>query len=219
MGSLYPDRMTPPQRTAQPRDDLIERLRSRLLKEERPLAPEPGRTPAGVLLLLLPKPEGYAVLLTKRTDLVEHHKGEISLVGGARDPEDATLLETALREAQEEMGVRPEDVEVLGALEPARPLTSPFVIQPYVGLLPYPYPFRPSPQEIAQVLEVPLASLQDPANLREEARLRHGKVVREHWFAYGEHLIYGATARILRRFLDLLGDGPEEGGTDGTSAG
>lgn len=165
---------------------------------------DPSLIPAGVLLLLLDRGEGPALLLTKRSQEVEYHKGEVCFVGGAQDPDDGSLLSTALREAWEEMGVDPTHVEVLGRLDPVRPTVSPFVIYPFVGLLPHPYPFRPSAAEIADVLEIPLAALHDPANQRMEERLRDGRVDHEVSYAYGRHLVFGATARILGQFLALL---------------
>lgn len=164
-------------------------------------------TPAAVLLLLYPKDGDYCILLNQRSDQVEHHKGEISLPGGARDPEDRDSLDTALRETHEEMGVRPADVTVLGEMDEVA-TRSRFQVQVYVGTIPYPYPFRPSSIEISEVLEVPIASLRDPANLRVETWWAEGGPVTVHSYAYNQHLIYGATARILHQLLGLL----EEGG-------
>lgn len=196
----------------------IERLR-RSLRQEASLEGlgGDGRRPSAVLLLLSDGPDGYPqVLLTKRTERVAYHRGEVCFVGGAFDFGDESLVATALREAQEEMGIAPGDVEVLGALDPEMPRTTPFIIQPFVGLLPSPYPFRPSPAEIAEVLMVPLAVIEDPTNFREEAWLREGALDRERYFAYGPHLIWGATARILWQFLSALEDpAPVLGGVYG----
>jgi len=104
---------------------------------------------AAVMVLIYLKDGLYCILLNKRTDLVEHHKGEMSFPGGRKDEEDRTLLETALRETHEEMGVRPQDVEVLGRLNDT-PTSSGFLITPFVGTIPYPYEFSPSDEEVAR---------------------------------------------------------------------
>ena len=136
-----------------------------------------------------------------------YHSGEVCFVGGSSDHTDESLLATALREAQEEMGINPGDVEVLGALDPEWPRTTPFVIQPFVGLIKAPYKLRPSAAEIAEVLVVPLTVVRDPVNFREEVWLKDGALERERYFAYGPHLIWGATARILQQFLTVIEDG------------
>ena len=167
--------------------------------------------PAAVLLLLYAKEGVYHVLLNKRSELVEHHKGEISFPGGARDPEDRDFLDTALRETEEEMGVSRSDVTILGELDDIVTRTN-FGVRVYVGTIPYPYPFKPSQDEIAEVLEVPLSVLQDPANLRQDARWFDNQLTTSHAYACGEHLVFGATATILEQFLDLLGQIPQQRG-------
>ena len=164
---------------------------------------DPSLTPAAVLLLLYPKGGEYCILLNKRSDQVEYHKGEISFPGGARDPEDRDSLETALRETEEEMGIQRDDVTILGELDEVA-TRSRFRIQVYVGTIRYPYPFRPSAIEIAEVLEVPITALKEPSNLRVETRWEEGEPVTAYSYAYNGHLIFGATARILEQFLGLL---------------
>ena len=160
-------------------------------------------TPAAVMLLLYPRNGEYCVLLNKRSEEVEYHKGEISFPGGARDPEDQDSLDTALRETEEEMGIRRGDVKVLGQLDDVT-TRSGFGVNVYVGTIGYPYPFKPSDVEIAEVLEVPVSVLLDPANVRVETRWQDGEVESSRSYAYKGHLIYGATARILQQFLSLL---------------
>lgn len=172
-----------------------------LLQRPTPLAvPEQGLTPSAVLLLLYTKEGLPHLLLNKRTDLVEHHKGEMCFPGGAADPEDKDLLATALRETEEEMGIHPADVHVLGALPWVR-TRSRFAIFPFVGTIPYPYPFRPNPAEIAEVVEFPLHVLLDPAILRHETHVENGRVERQIAYAYRGRVVYGATARILTAFV------------------
>jgi len=165
--------------------------------------------PAAVLLLLYPKDGDYCVLLNKRSDLVEYHKGEISFPGGARDPEDRDFLDTALREAEEEMGINRGDVAVLGELDDVV-TQSRFGVRVYLGTIPCPYPFKPSAIEIAEVLEAPLSVLRDPTNVRKETRWVDGRCVTACSYAFNEHLIFGATAKILRQFLELLEDGQKK---------
>ena len=160
-------------------------------------------TPAAVMLLLYPRNGEYCILLNKRSEEVEHHKGEISFPGGARDPEDENSLDTALRETEEEMGIRRGDVKVLGQLDDVT-TRSGFGVNVYVGTIAYPYPFKPSALEIAEVLEVPVSVLRDPASVRVETRWQDGHTEESNSYAYNGHLIYGATARILQQFLQEL---------------
>jgi len=161
-------------------------------------------TPAGVLLLLYEKAGEPYIVLTRRTEDVEHHKGETSFPGGAFDPQDGDLLTTALREAEEEIGVRPEDVEILGQLDDIVTITG-FLVSPFVGVLrAWPYPFAVNTREVAELVEVPLRHLMDERNLERGTR-RFG----DRWlpilsYKYGDHSIWGATARIFKGFFDNL---------------
>ena len=170
---------------------------------------DPSLTPAAVLLIIYAKDGEYCVLLNKRSEEVEYHKGEISFPGGARDPEDKDFLDTALRETEEEMGINRKDVTILGELDEVV-TNSRFHVKVFVGSIAYPYKFKPSAVEIAEVLEVPIPSLNDPSNLRIETRWENGVPVSTRSYAYKEHLIYGVTARILQQFLEVLADGLEK---------
>jgi 8-oxo-dGTP pyrophosphatase MutT (NUDIX family) len=159
---------------------------------------------AAVLLLIF-EHEGRAhVVFQKRTDHVRDHKGQISFPGGAQDPGDDDLLFTALRETHEEIGVRPEHVEVLGQLDDMITVSN-FRVTPFVGwLAAYPYPWRFSDEEVAYLLEVPLDHLRDPANLVPDRRVINGREYVFQSYEWGQDLIWGATARMLGNFLDLL---------------
>jgi 8-oxo-dGTP pyrophosphatase MutT (NUDIX family) len=161
-------------------------------------------TPAAVLLLLYEKEGEPHILLTRRTNYVEHHKGETSFPGGAFDAEDGDLLTTALRETEEEIGVRPQDVEVLGRLDDIVTITD-FLVSPFVGALHSPdYPFVANAHEVAELVEVPLRHLLDERNLEQSMGPLRDRVVPILTYSYGDHRIWGATARILKGFLDHL---------------
>jgi 8-oxo-dGTP pyrophosphatase MutT (NUDIX family) len=163
----------------------------------------PGLVRAAVLIPLFKKNGEYHVLLTRRTDKVGTHKGQISFPGGKRD-EGETLLSTALREAREEMGIEEKDVRILGELDDMCTISSDFCIAPFVALIPYPYPFKINRHEIEEIIEVPLSVFLDEAKFREELRSRNGELVSVYFYQHEEHTIWGATARILKQLMDLL---------------
>jgi 8-oxo-dGTP pyrophosphatase MutT (NUDIX family) len=167
------------------------------------LPPDIGRWRAAVLIGLLPY-DDPEVVLTVRSHEVEHHKGEISFPGGALDSADEHPMAAALREADEEVGIRAEHVEILGEQSHYRTMSN-FHVTPYVGLIDRaPYPFRPLAVEVGQIITPSLSHLLDPSNLTFERRERDGEVfhMREYW--YEGHRIFGATATMLGRFLDDL---------------
>jgi 8-oxo-dGTP pyrophosphatase MutT (NUDIX family) len=186
--------------------DLKDRIRTRLAGRARKKIEDPGLVRAAVLVPLLCKEGEWHVVVTLRTQSVEHHKGQMSFPGGACDSKDADAKATALRETYEEIGVRPEAVEVLGALDDFQTITS-FVVTPFVGVIPHPFPYRLNSDEVEAVVEVPLAFLRDPAHLRVESLEYEGRMFEVLFWDYGSdpdttYTIWGATARILKDFLD-----------------
>jgi 8-oxo-dGTP pyrophosphatase MutT (NUDIX family) len=156
-----------------------------------------------VLVPLLCKDGEWHVVVTQRAQTVDLHRGQISFPGGACDPLDESHLATALREMWEEIGVPPDAVQVLGALDDYPTITS-FNVTPFVGVIPYPFAYRPSPGEVDEVLEVPLSFLRDPANLRVEQMEHGGQLFDVLFWDYGSYTIWGATARMLQGLLELI---------------
>jgi len=155
---------------------------------------------AAVLLLLYPLNGSLAFVLTRRSENVEHHRGQISLPGGACDPEDANPAATALREACEEVRICAEEVRLLGHLNPFYVVVSDFEISPYVGSLSYRPEFTPNPEEVAEVIEVPLNALLDDGLKAEERWQLRGFELDVPFYRYGSHVVWGATAAMLSEF-------------------
>ncbi len=180
----------------------MEEVRTRLeARESAPLDPAAGQTHAAVLVPLFVRGGALRVLLTRRTETVEHHRGQVSFPGGAQEEGDESLLATALRETQEELGIAARDVRFLGALSPLTTVTD-FYVEPFVGAIPHPYALRPAEAEIAEVIDPPISALLDPRSL--EVRTLEGRAEPTLFYHYGAHVIWGATARMLKELLDAL---------------
>jgi 8-oxo-dGTP pyrophosphatase MutT (NUDIX family) len=149
---------------------------------------------SAVLIPLFYNQGQYHVLFTERSDEVNFHKGQVCFPGGSREPSDSSLLQTALREIEEEIGLKAKDVEILGEFDDNVTLTSNYVISPFVAFIPHPYPFKVDSREIKEIFSVPLSFLMDEANFKPDS----------YTYEYEGHVIWGATARILRQFIDLL---------------
>ena len=159
--------------------------------------------PAAVLAPIMMRPQGWSLILTKRSSHLKHHPGQIAFPGGKQDEGDSTLQAAALREAQEEIGLPPHQVEILGSFAPHETVTG-FEVTPVVAHVTAPFDIRPEAGEVDEVFFVPLAHVLDPANYVIEGRRWRGQ--RRHYYAvpYGPYYIWGATARILRAWTDSL---------------
>ncbi|HET7296576.1 MAG TPA: CoA pyrophosphatase [Gemmatimonadales bacterium] len=150
------------------------------------------------------------LLFTKKTASVPHHRGQFSFPGGIVEQRDASRVETALREAWEEIRLPSSAVEVLGLLDDTETRATPFIITPVVGIVTGPVNFVPDGREIERVLEVPLRVLQDPGIFRTETWERDGEQHPVHFYRVSdEDVIWGATARIVKQFLGLIETGGE----------
>jgi len=187
--------------------DLDEHIRQRLAARTRRVLTARGQRRAAVLIPLFHREGEPCLLLTRRTEAVEHHKGQISFPGGAVEAGDPDLLATALRETREEVGIRPEDVVILGTLDDVETAVSGFIITPFVGRIPYPYPFQPNAREIHEILTVPLHFFLDEGNLRTAYRYVEGRAVPLYFYHYQSNVIWGATARIIKAFVEVAFSG------------
>jgi len=177
-----------------------------------PVAPRSGWRPghypedariAAALLLIYPGERGPSIALTVRASGLARHAGQISLPGGASDPGE-TLAETAVREAQEEIGVDPATVHVLGELTPVWVLVSGFTLHPVVGVTHARPSFVPSTGEVAEILEVSLEDLRDASKIRRGTRIREGMAIEYPYFDLLGHQVWGATAMVLGEFICLI---------------
>ncbi len=134
---------------------------------------------------------------------MKDHKGQISFPGGAYEKQDGMLVNTALRECTEEIGLAAEAVELLGELDDFLTVGSGYIISPFVGAIPWPYPLKVDPIEVKEIVEVPISALLDKDCVRQETEVIDGQLVTSYFYHYQERVIWGATARILNQFLDI----------------
>lgn len=184
-----------------------ERLRQVLFRRRKRRIVNPNLKLSAVLVPIYDKHGEFHLLFTKRTQTVKSHKGEISFPGGAYEEEDGTygtLVNTALRECTEEIGVAARDVEVLGELDDFQTTVSGYIISPFVGLIPWPYQFTVNPLEIDELIEIPIASLLDMTLPHEETLVMEDSTITSFYYHHQGSIIWGATARILKQFLDVF---------------
>jgi 8-oxo-dGTP pyrophosphatase MutT (NUDIX family) len=161
-----------------------------------------GRTDAAVLVPMHGWPDNPGLVFTERRSDLRRHAGEVSFPGGRRD-EGEELLETALREAKEEIGLSPERVEIAGALPPIGTFVTNYKVHPFVGLIEEGMPFEPNPDEVENVLVASLDAL--VSGYAKRRLVRRGVPIKTDTYLISDKLIWGATARILRDLFDRLG--------------
>lgn len=182
---------------------LVARTRARLRERERRVVPPGPLVRAAVLVPIVDRGRPHLVF-AKRSEHVGHHAGQISFPGGrvaAGDPDD---LHAALREAEEEVGLAPSAVEPLGLLDDTETFATSFVITPWVGVVRQPVVWQPDGTEIETVIEVPVEALLDRGAFRVERWTRDGAPRDVYFYDYRGTTIWGATARILKQYLDLV---------------
>jgi 8-oxo-dGTP pyrophosphatase MutT (NUDIX family) len=183
----------------------LDALRAALLEPEEAEAMDAhGRTEAAVLVPIYGWPAKPGLVFTERRQDLRRHAGEISFPGGRQDEPDESLLATALREAEEEIGLAPEEVDVVGALPPIGTFVTNYKVHPFVGLIGDLRDFEPNPTEVETVLAFTLDELRESFAMRR--LVRRGIPIRTPTYLVGEHLIWGATARILGELLTRLTD-------------
>ena len=212
-----------------------EKIKQALASRQKHRIKEEKLVPSAVLVPMFCKNGEYHILFTQRSDSVANHKGQVSFPGGAYSEGDTSLLDTALRESWEEIGLESKDIEILGELDDFATVSG-FVISPFVGFIPYPYKFRENCDEIREIFDMPVSALLDASNVRQEdmpfsALLDGAGVKREdvpvsalidksnlgedahitvnetivvYFYEYDGRVVWGATARILKQFLDIL---------------
>ncbi|OGN92034.1 MAG: hypothetical protein A2Z75_02860 [Chloroflexi bacterium RBG_13_50_10] len=146
----------------------------------------------------------YHILFTERSEEVNFHKGQVCFPGGGPQRQDANLLQTALREAEEEINLRAKDVEIMGELDDCITHHSGYVITPFVAFIPYPYPFELNTREVEEIFSVPLSAFTGETNIRYGYHPPEADSASDFAYEYEGHVIWGATARILKRFSELL---------------
>ena len=181
-----------------------QRLRRALSLRQKRHIVAASRVSAAVLLPIYYKQGQYYILFTKRTEKVKEHKGEISFPGGAYQEGDGTLVNTALRECAEEIGLMADEIEVLGQLDDAVTVTSSYIVSPFVGFMPWPYSLKLDQWETEEIIEVPILALLDKGCLRQETEIIDGEAVTSYFYHYQGRVIWGATAKILNQFLDIF---------------
>ncbi len=194
------------------KEALSQRHKSTVFQKRKRRVVGSGVTSAAVLVPIFYRDGEYYILFTERTDTVRDHKGQISFPGGAHELEDLTLLDTALRECKEEIGLDAGAVEVLGELDDMLTLHTNYLVSPFVGIIHWPYWFKVDPKEVKQIIEAPISALLDKNNLHHETEMVNDKLISGYYYEYKGKIIWGATARILTQFLDIYSRVMKEAG-------
>lgn len=178
-----------------------------LLQSRTPTSSVCQFVPSAVLMPFFERDGRIHLLFTRRTGQVARHKGQVSFPGGVKEPGDITLLNTALRESAEEVGLDPGVVEILGVLDDVPTVSTEYVITPYVGFLNRPPAIELCREEVDCVFDVPLDKLLERGALHDECIEVEGVPRKVMAYRHDGHVIWGATARIVRQFTDIVGPG------------
>lgn len=181
-----------------------DRLRKLLDHREKQYIVDSKRIPSAVLVPIYFWEEAYHIIFIRRTETVKAHKGQISFPGGICEKEDKSTMDTALRESHEEIGLLAEDVKILGELDDEITTTSNYIVSPFVGIIQWPYLFIENKDEVDEILNVPLPALLDKDCLTPDTETLNGKKVDSYAYHYQGTVIWGATARILYKLLDII---------------
>jgi 8-oxo-dGTP pyrophosphatase MutT (NUDIX family) len=181
-----------------------EQIRRALSEREKQVINDSRLTDSAVLVPLFVKDGRCHILFTRRTDHLHHHSGQISFPGGGRHAEDRSMLETALRESREEIGLKDSDVEILGELDDAATVTSLYRIVPFVGVIPYPYDFKADKFEVEEVFTMPLDDLMNKAVRKSENWTFGDKTIEMYSYELDGRVIWGATAWMLSQLLEII---------------
>ena len=186
-------------------EELIKKTLSRRVKKR---IMDEGYRKAAILFILYNRGNGYFTLLTRRSSNLPYHPAQISFPGGAYDPGDNSLIETAIREVYEEIGLRIAPSQILGELDDIKTLTSRFIISPFLAFINYPFVLDINKNEIEEIIELPLSFIMNRNNLKRGKWMINDKEEESIYYVYADHLIWGATARILKNFVDMLEEIP-----------
>ena len=184
--------------------NIPQRLKAQLARRTKRYISDDGRVPSAVLIPVLQRQQCCDVLFSRRARSLTFHGGQVSFPGGTRDAQDGDLLATALREAEEEVGLKRGDVTIIGELDDFITTTSNFVITPFVASVPCPYEFKVNPGEIEQLLYVPLLKLMDARYQRQDTELIDGRETPVTSYLHDDDVIWGATAHILSQLLAII---------------
>ena len=179
-------------------------LRELLEKRPKTYIEDTDRVASAVLIPIYKDKGIYHIVFIKRTETVSTHKGQISFPGGAREKGDGSLLDTALRESYEEIGLDIKDVEIFGELDDEITTTSNYIVTPYIGIMAWPYEFVKNTDEVEEILTIPIPTLLERDCLRPDTETLNGRKVDSYAYHYHGEVIWGATARILKKLLDIV---------------
>jgi len=180
-----------------------QRLKQALSSRHRHNVIDTDRVISAVLVPIFRKQDEYHLLFTKRTETLRDHKGQISFPGGVCEEYDSTLLDTALRECFEEIGLAGEMIEVLGGLDDTPTMTTHYLITPFVAAIPWPLRLKIDPVEVDEIIEAPISALLDKDCFRQEDDPVNNGTSEGPFYYYDKRIIWGATARIITQFLEV----------------